>query len=125
MSEVQRDSDFCLRIGSEESFHLVHRFLKQSGYTEAWLLHRFELPTLHDLLYPRGQRGEEFRRRYQGPGLTALMARLLMGGLAATTEELDAYVPVRVQDALHDLGLLTPKPDDPSRFFCPALVYPA
>jgi len=118
-------SDFPLRTGSDDSFRIVHSFLRDSGYTEAWLLERFELPSLHSLLYPLGQRGEEVRRRYQGPGTTPLIARLLMGGLAANIQELDRRLPALVQDAMRDLGLLTPMPDDPSRFFCPALVYPA
>ena len=113
-----------LRIGSEESFHLVQSFLQESGYTEAWLLKHFQVAGLHLLLYPF-QLGEEFRGLYEGAGIMPLIARLMMGGLSATAEELDRHVPAPVQEALRALGLLTARSDDPSRFLCPALVYPA
>ena len=116
---------FPLRTGSDEAFRLMHSFLRDSGYSEAWLLVRFQLRSLDPLLQPRGQRAEDFLRRYHGPGVTPLLARLLMGGLAVSAEELNRDVPARVQDAMRDLGVLSESRGVPSRFLCPALIYPA
>ncbi|MDX1981010.1 MAG: methyltransferase [Bryobacteraceae bacterium] len=116
---------FPLRIGAEESFAAVRGFLTASGYSEQFLLDRFSLPSLHFLLYPLGQQGDEFRKRYQGPGLQLLLSRLLMGGYAATETELAEHLPPRISDAMRDLGLLLPMEGEPPKFITPALVYPA
>jgi methylase of polypeptide subunit release factors len=104
---------------------LVREFLAASGYDEPFLLDRFGLPSLHFLLYPLGRQGDEFRKRYQGPGRQLLLSRLLMGGYAAAPAEIAEHVPAGVAEAMRDLGLLVEMEGGGGRLITPALVYPA
>lgn len=83
-------SEFPLRMGSEAAFAAARAYLRDSGYSLAFLLDRLGVADLHSVLFPYGLRREALDARYRGEGMEA--ARVLLGGyegsLPAAFEEL-------------------------------------
>lgn len=109
-----------LRLGSPASFAAVRDYLNEAGYTEAALLERFQIPKLHDLLFPYGLTRESLHQRYQGPDL--VLARLLMGGYTMPREEAGSSIPPEVLAAFEELGIVEPVEGG---LRAPVILYPA
>jgi len=102
-----------------DEFGVLCSFLRASGYSEEFLLEHFEAVSLHELLMSRGARWETFEQRYRGESLPLFLARLFLGGMAVTEEELNRYVPAPIQQTLRATGMLN------QQLRCPVLVHPA
>jgi methylase of polypeptide subunit release factors len=96
---------FPLSFQPPEAFSRVREFLASSGYTRQFLLDRFEVPSMHLLLYPT-KPPEEMLRRCQGDALLLLLAKLLLAGFTAARGEAEREIPAPVLEAMFALGLL-------------------
>lgn len=112
-------TEFPLRMVAAGEFDALRSYLGASGYSEEFLLEHFGAVSLHELLMARGTRQEAFEQLYQGDSLPLFLARLLMGGMAVTAEELNRYVPAPIQQTLRATGLLN------DQLRCPVLVHSA
>ncbi|HUQ95043.1 MAG TPA: methyltransferase [Bryobacteraceae bacterium] len=116
---------FPLRMASAETFAAVRDFLRSSGYTEDFLLERFQVPGIHVLLTPFGLAEQYLGLKYRGDGLPIFLARTLFGGFLAAREEAERYLPTNVSAALFELGILEAVPGDNARVRTTVLLHPA
>lgn len=117
---------FPLRVGSAEAFAAARRFLAASGFTEPFLLKRFEAPNVFQILFPdSGIERSRYHLLYQGGGPALLLARLFLGGFVEAERDVEAQIPSAALAAFRELGLLAPYPSYPPSLFAPALLCPS
>jgi len=108
-----------LRLGTDEEFGVVRRYLDASGFTLLAVITR-----LHQTL------PYDFTQFRPGPNDTdpqdslELLIRIFVLGETTTPAQLASFMPIEVCTAMYTLGLLAPYPEPPQQIYSPVALCP-